>query len=216
MRKARRSPNLHGDQLHSAHESPLPRSPCLPGCPHGPRPQCLQEVGMMLRESGHRKPRPLPASLRPGGGLEPCRTAKDPTPPAAHPPGWVASLSVSITANAPHETASWSWHLYPQPHPHRVEISTRFFTRRAPFLTLRSKRLRQGFSAVFVHPRALQSTRRRMSFLPPHLQAAAPPKRCRAFTFTSPLASQSPLKDGTSRNCLFHHILERMRLREAK
>lgn len=41
---------------------------------------------MMLRDSGHRKPRPLPASLRPGGGLEPCRTAKDPTPPATHPP----------------------------------------------------------------------------------------------------------------------------------
>lgn len=78
------------------HTSPhSSRSPCVPGCPHGPRPQCLQEVGMMLRESGHRKPRPLPASLRPGGGLEPCRTAKDPTPPAAHPPGWVASLSPS-------------------------------------------------------------------------------------------------------------------------
>ena len=146
----------------------------------------------MLRESGHRKPRPLPASLRPGGGLEPCRTAKDPRPPAAHPPGWVTSLSVSITANAPHETARWAWHLYPQPHPHRVEISTRFFTRRAPFLTPRSKRLRQGFSAVFVHRRALQSTHRRMSFLPPQLQAAAPQTMPSLYFHLSPGISESP------------------------
>lgn len=171
---------------------------------------------MMPRELRHRKPRPLPASLRPGGGLEPCRTAKDPTPPATHPPGWVASLSVSITTNTPHETARWAWHLHPQPHPHRVEISTRLFTRRAPFLTPRSKRLRQGFSARVCASQGSPVDTQENELLATSSAGSCTPKMMPSFTFTSPLASQSPLKDGTSRNCLFHYILERMRLREAK
>ena len=127
-----------------------------------------------------------------------------PLPPSPPPP------------NTPRETPRWAWHLHPSPTPSRWEHPPGSSQRRARFLTPRSKRLRKGFSARVCASQGLQSTHRRTSFLPPHLQAVAPPKRCQAFTFTSPLASHSPLKDGTSRNCLFHYILERMRLREAK
>ena len=102
---------------------------------------------MMLRDSGHRKPRPLPASLRPGGGLEPCRTAKDPTLPATHPPR-LGCLFFHLHHHPMHPVKHHAWPgtYTPAPTPAGGNIH-QVFTRRARFLTPRSKRLRKGFSA---------------------------------------------------------------------
>lgn len=81
----------------------------------------------------------------------------------------------------------------PSPTPSRWEHLPGSSQGTAPFLTPRSKRLRKGFSACVCASQALQSTHRRMSFLPSHLQAVAPPKTMPSLYFhISPGISQPP------------------------